>query len=202
MWSSASALLLCLKCQWYEVQLPHIRSARTSKGLKLCFRNSALSLLPKIWSSAFHTSARLGLRRSRSSSALVLPGLPNMGMSTSVFYLCRDFQRCEVPLPHFCSALTTKDLKFRFLYFRSARTSKDLVYLPHLFCQDFQIWVNPLPHFISVGTSKDLKFRFCTSALPWLPKMWSSASSVPPYVLIMHSHTLFLLSLSLERRVR
>ena len=46
------ALLLCLDCQRYEVQLPHFRSARTFKGLKLRFRNSALSLLPKIWSSA------------------------------------------------------------------------------------------------------------------------------------------------------
>ena len=176
MWNSASALLLCLNCQRYEVQLPLLRSARTFKGLKICFRNSAPSLLPKTWSSAFHTSARPGLRRSRWSSALVLSGLPNMGKVTSAFHLCRDFQRCEVPLPHFCSALTAKGLKFRFLYFRSARTSKDLVHLPHLFCQDFQIWISPLPHFISTGTSKDLKFRFCTSALLLLPKMWSSAS--------------------------
>ena len=158
MWSSASALLLCLDCQKSEVQL---------------------AILP------------LGqdFERSRSSSSPVLPGLPNMGKATSAFHLCRDFQRCEVSLPHLCSALTAKDLKFRFLFFRSARTSKDLVYLPHLFCQDFQIWISPLQHFISVGTPKDLKFRFCTSALPWLPKMWSSAFSVPPYVLIMHSHT-------------
>ena len=113
--------------------------------------------------SAFHISAR---PRSRSSSALVLPGLPNMGKSTSAFNLCRDFQRCEVPLPHFCSAFTAKDLKFRFPYFCSARTSKYLVHLPHLFCQDFQIWVSPLPHFISARTSKEVKFRFRTSALP------------------------------------
>ena len=94
-----------------------------------------------------------------------------MGKSTSAFHLCRDFKRCEVPLPHFCSALTAKDLKFRFPYFRSVRTSKDLVHLPHLFCQDFQVWVSPLPYFISAGTFKDVKLRFCTSALLLLPKM-------------------------------
>ena len=164
-----------------------------------------------------------------------------MSKSTSAFHLCRDFQRCEVPLRHFCSDLTPKDLKFRLSYLRSVRTSKDLVCLPHLFCQDFQVWVSPLQHFISAGnfqrfevafphfcaaftakdlvplsvlplgqdskdlvhlprlfcqdfqiwisplphfifarTSQDLNFRFHTSALPWPPKMWSSASSVPP----------------------
>ena len=85
-----------------------------------------------------------------------------MGKSTSAFHLCRDFQRCEVPLPHFCSVLTAKDLKFRFPYFRSVRTSKDLVRLSHLFCQDFQVWVSPLPHFISAGTFKVVKLRFRT----------------------------------------
>ena len=32
-------------------------------------------------------------------------------------------------------------------------------------------------HFRSVLTAKDLKFRFHTSALPWLPKIWSSTSA-------------------------
>ena len=252
MWSSASALPSYLGCQRYEVQLLHISSALPgllkvwsfASVIPLCLycqrSEVLLSVLP------------LGqdFERSRSSSAHVLPGLPNMGKSTSAFHLCRDFQRCEVPLPHFCSALTAKDLKFRFPYFRSVRTSKDSVRLSHLFCQDFQVWVSPLPHFISSGTfkvvklrfrtlrcldcqrsevplsvlplghdskdfvhlphlscqdfqiwinplphftvartSKDLKFCFHTSALPWLPKMWSSASSVPSYVLVMHSHT-------------
>ena len=192
MWSSASALLLCLNCQRYEVQFPHFCSARIFKGPKLCFRNSALSLLPKIWSSAFHTSARPGLRRSRSSPALLLPGLWNMGKSTSAFHLCRDYQRCDVPLPHFCSALTAKGLKFRFLYYRSTRTSKDLVHLPHLFCQDFQVWVNPLPHFISakrceislqhfcsVLTANDTKISFRNSALPGLLKFQSFDFAIP-----------------------
>ena len=35
-------------------------------------------------------------------------------------------------------------------------------------------------HFRSVLTAKDLKFRFHTSALPWLPKTWYSASTFPP----------------------
>ena len=33
-------------------------------------------------------------------------------------------------------------------------------------------------HFRSVLTAKDLKFRFHTSALPWLPKTWCSASTL------------------------
>ena len=35
-----------------------------------------------------------------------------------------------------------------------------------------------LPHFRSVLTAKDLKFCFHTSVLPWLPKIWSSASAL------------------------
>ena len=198
-----STLLLCqffVRCQvplrlsalpwlptiWSSASAHQLYSARTFKGLRLCFRNSALSLLPKIRSSAFRTSARPGLRnisiffrtcstrtskygyvqfrisslpglpkmrssvsalllcldcqrsevplsvlplghdfeRSRSSSTLVLSGLPSMGKSTSAFHLCRNIQRCKVALPHVCAALTAKDLKFRFPYFRSARTRK------------------------------------------------------------------------------
>ena len=54
------------------------------------------------------------LDRSRSSSTLFLLGLPSMGKSTSAFHLCRDFQRCEVPLPNFCSALTANYMKLSF----------------------------------------------------------------------------------------
>ena len=191
MWSSAPARPSCLGCHRYEVQLLHISSALPGL-LKVWSLASVIPLCPYCQRSEVPLSVLpLGqdFERSRSSSALVLPELPNMSKSTSAFHLCRDFQRCEVPLQHFCSALTAKDLKFRFPYFRSVRTSKDLLRLPHLFCQDFQIWISALPHFIFAWTSKDLKFRFHTSALPWLPKMWSSASSVPPYVLVMHSHT-------------
>ena len=35
-----------------------------------------------------------------------------------------------------------------------------------------------LPHFRSFLTAKDLKFRFHSSALPWLPKTWCSASAL------------------------
>ena len=37
-------------------------------------------------------------------------------------------------------------------------------------------------HFRSVLTAKDLKFRFHTSALPWLPKTWCSASTFPLFL--------------------
>ena len=37
-----------------------------------------------------------------------------MDKSTSAFHLCQDFQRSEIPLPHFCFALTAKDVKFCF----------------------------------------------------------------------------------------
>ena len=115
MWSSVFALPSCLDCQRYEIQLPHFCSARTSKGLKLRFHTSALPWLAKIRNSAFKTSVLPGLRKiSSSASALFRPGLQKMWRSTSAFHLCRDFQRCEVPLPHFCFALTVKDLKVSF----------------------------------------------------------------------------------------
>ena len=161
MGKSTSALHLCRDFQKCEVALPHFCSTLTAKDLKFRFLY-------------FHSV--------RTSKDLV--HLPHLfcqdfqiwvSKSTSAFHLCRDFQRCEVPLPHFCSALTAKDLKFRFLNFHSVRTSIDLVLLPHLFYQDFQIWVSPLPHFISAGTFEDVKLRFRTSALPWLPKILSSA---------------------------
>ena len=177
MWTSASALPSCLGCQGYEVQFLHISSALPGL-LKVWSFTSAIPLCLYCQRTEVPLSVLpLGqdFERSHSSSALVLPGLPNMGMSTSAFHLCRDFQRCEVPFPHFYSALTAKDLKFHFPYLRSVMTSKDLVRLLRLFCQDFQIWVSPLPHFISGGTFKDVKLRFRTSALPWLPKTWSSA---------------------------
>ena len=97
-----------------------------------------------------------------------LPWLPKIWRSTSALLFCTDCQKCEVPLPHFRSVLTGKDLKFRF---------------PHLFCQDFQRCGVPLPHFISAWTSKDFQFRFCTFVQSWLPKIWRSAS---PLTLCLH----------------
>ena len=182
--SSASALLLCLNCKRYEVQLPHFRSARTFKSVKLCFRNSSLPLLPKIWSSAFHTSVRPGLRRSRSFSALVLPGLPNMGKSTSTFHLCLDCQRSEVPL----SVLPLGQ------DFERSRSSSALI-LPGLpkmdkftsafhFCRDFQRSEVPLLHFCFALTVKDVELCFLSSA-------------VRSYYAFQHEFVL-----SVERRVR
>ena len=111
------------------------------------------------------------------------PGGPR---STSAFHLCRDFQRCEVPLPYFYSALTVKDLKCAFpanfllsalLFCQDFKRSQ--IPFPHLFDQDFQRCEGPLPHFISAGTSKHVKFRFRTSAMLWLLNSWSSASALP-----------------------
>ena len=126
------------------------------------FRISALYWLPKIWS------------------------------STSALSFCIDCQKCEVPLPHFRSALTAKYVKFcsrtsalSWLAkiwsssFRtcSARTSKDV---------KFRFRISSLPglavsllHFRSVLTAKDLKIGFSTNTLPSLPNMVSSASTIP-----------------------
>ena len=186
MWSSASAL----GCQRYEVQLLHNSSALPGL-LKVWSFASAIPLCLYCQRSEVPLSVLpLGqdFERSRSSSALVLPGLPNMGKSTSAFHLCRDFQRCGCASALLC-CLDCQRSEVPLSVLPLGQDSKYLVHLPHLFCQDFQIWISPLPHFIFARTSKDLKFRFHTSALHWLPKMWSSASSVPPYVLVMHSHT-------------
>ena len=109
---SASARPTWLDCQRSAVLLPHFRSVLTAKDLKfrstllLCldcqdlmfrFRTSALPWLPKIWSSA---------------SALSL--LPKIWSSTSALSFCIDCQKCEVPLPHFRSALTATYVKFCF----------------------------------------------------------------------------------------
>ena len=131
-WSFASAITLCLYCQRSEVPLsvlplgqdferslfssalvlpglPNI--GMSTSALELCLdcqrsevpiRTSARSWLRKI-SFVFHTCSH------------GLPGLPNTDKSTSAFHLCQDFQRSEIPLPHFCFALTARDVKFFFL---------------------------------------------------------------------------------------
>ena len=131
------------------------------KEVKFCFRTSSLTRLSKLYSSA------------------------------SALPLCIDGWRSEIPLPHFCSALTAKDLMIRFRNsalpwlpkiwssasaFRSALTGKD-----------------PLSALRSASTSKDLKLRFRTcsartskdvkfgfriSSLPGLPKVCSFASAL------------------------
>ena len=130
------------------------------------FRTSALSWLPKIWSSTSALSTAKDLKFH--VRTFVLHWLPKIWSSVSALPICLDCQICEVLLPYFRSALTVKDLKFHF---------------PHLFCQDFKICKVPLPHFVSAWTSKDLQFRFCTFAQSWLPKIWRSAS---PLTLCLH----------------
>ena len=90
-----------------------------------------------------------------------LPRLLKVWSFASTLPLCNDWQRCEVRLS-------------KLLFCQDFERSQ--VPLPHLFIQDFQRCEGPLSHFIFAGTSKDVKFRFRTSALPWLSKIWSSAS--------------------------
>ena len=113
---SSSARPTWLDCKRSAVLLPHFRSVLTTKDLKFRFHTSALPWLPKTW------------------------------CSTSALPLCLDCQRSEVPLP-LCP-----------------------------YCQRSEV---PHPHFHSALSAKNVKFRFRTSALPWLPKMWSFASALP-----------------------
>ena len=55
---------------------------------------------------------------------------------------------------------------------------RSAVLLPHLRCLDGYRSEIPLPQLCSALTAKDLMFRFRTSALPWLPKIWSSTSEL------------------------
>ena len=92
MWRSTPALHLCREFQRCEVQ----------------FRTSALSLLPTIWSSASPLTKCLKFRFRTSA----LPWLPRSWSSASLFH---HSPRCEVTLPHFCFALTAKDMQICFL---------------------------------------------------------------------------------------
>ena len=142
---SASARPTWLDCQRSAVLLPHFRSVLTAKDLKFRFHTSALPWLPKTWCSASALPLCLDCQR----SAVPLP-------------LCLYCQRSEVPRPHFRSALTAKNVKFRF------RTSA-LPWLPNMcssssafpLCIDWQRSEVPLSALV----------------LPGLPKMWSSASA-------------------------
>ena len=152
-WGSASTLPLCLDCQRSEVPLPlclycqrsevprpHFRSALTAKNVKF-LSAPTLPWLPNMWSFASAISLCLDWQKSEIPlSALVLPG-----------------QRCEVPLPHFISAWTSKDLQFRFCTFAQSwlpqiwRSASPLI-----LCLHCQIWEVPPPHFPSALTAKDL----------------------------------------------
>ena len=164
-----SAFHLCPDFKRCEVPLPHFCSALTAKDMKFTFRTSALPGLLKVRRiasaiplclycqiSTFHTSARPGLRRSRSSSALVLPGLPNMGKATSAFHLCRDFQRSEVPLLHFCFALTAKDVKFCFL----SSAIRSHYAFPHTFVLSWSLERRNRNHLIEFSVCQAQKFFY------------------------------------------
>ena len=140
--SSASAFLLCLDCQRSDVPLSVF-----PLGLCLDCQRSEVPI--------FVLPLGQDFERSRSSSTLVRQGLRSMGKSTSAFHLCRDFERFEVALPHFCAALSAKGLKFRFLYFRSAKTRK----------------ISFIFHTCSAITSKYRLVHFRISSLPGLPKI-------------------------------
>ena len=92
-WNSASASPLCLDYPWCDTSsVPHFCSANSCEDVKFRFCTPVLPWLPKIWNSA------------------------------STLLLCQD----EASLPHFRSALNDKDVKFGFPNFCSARTSKYL----------------------------------------------------------------------------
>ena len=83
-------------------------------------------------------------------------------------HLGMDFQKCEVSLPHFHSALIAKYLKFWFFH-----TSTQPLFA--------KMWIYDSAQLISALSLKYVKFRFRISTLPWLPKIWSSAfSTLPP----------------------
>ena len=180
MWSSASALLLFHNCQWYEVQLPHFRSARTFKVLKLSFRNYALSLLPKSEFSLsilpvgqgfddlvhvphlFCQDFLIWLSPLRISS---LPGLPKMWSPASTLLLCLDCQSSEVPL--FVPArpgLRKKSRSSSALVLQRLPNMDKFTSAFHL-CRDFQRSEVPLLHFCFALTAKDVKFCFLSSAV-------------------------------------
>ena len=112
----------------------HFRSVLTAKDLKFRFHTSALPWLPKNWCSA------------------------------STFPLCLDWQRSEVPHPHFRSALTAKYVKFRF----RIRTSA-LPLLPNM-------W-SSAPALLLCLYWQRSEVPLSALVLPGLPKMWSSASA-------------------------
>ena len=125
-----------------------------------------------------------------------LPWLPKIWSSTSALSFCIHCQKCEVPLPHFRSALTAKYVKFcsrpsalswlANIWSSAFRTSA-LPGLPKMWssasafhlCLDFQRFAVSRLHFRSILTAKDLKVGFSTNTLLSLPNMGSSASTLP-----------------------
>ena len=139
--------------------LPHVQLDWTVKYLQCCFRTSALSWRLKIWNSASTLLLCLDCQR----PDVPLPHCLDCQRSEDPLPLCLYCQRSEFPRPNFRSALTAKNVKFRF------RTSA-LPWLPKIWSSAFRT--------CSARTSKDVKFRFCISSLPGLPKIWSFASAL------------------------
>ena len=129
----------------------HFRSVLTAKDLKFRFHTSALPWLPKTWCSA------------------------------SLFPLCLDWQRSEVPRPHFRSALTAKkcEVPLPHPHFRSAFTAKYVKFCSRASALPLlaKIWSSAF-RTCSAWTSKDVKFRFRISSLPGLPKICSFSSAL------------------------
>ena len=197
-----SAFLLCQFFQRFEVPLPHFRPALTDKDMKFSFSTSALLGLLKVWSFAStfplcldwqrceirlskllfcqdfeRSQVRFRTCSTRTSKDVKvhfrissLPGLPKMWSSASALLLCLDCQRSEVRLPRQQFALIAKKM------WNSASA------LP--LCNNCRVAEVPIPLFRSAIIPQDLKLRFGPSALPWLPKTGSSASSVLLYVLM------------------
>ena len=141
------------------------------------------------------------------------PGLPNIWSSASELPLdCTIFwssalqclMRSEVSLQHFRSALSAKDLRYRFR--TSAQPGLPKVWssasaLP--LCLDYQRSELPFPHFRFAWTAKYLKIRFYISALSGLPKIWISVSSLSPDQwrcegLLLHFRCTFILHVSTQ----
>ena len=156
-WNSTTALSFCIDCQKCEVPLPHFRSALTAKYVKFCSRTSALSLLAKIWSSAFRTcSARTSKDVKFRFRISFLPGLPKIGSFASALSLNLDCQRSEDWLLHYHSAFIAKKWVVPPPHFPSALTAKDLYF--HI--SDLPSFQKMWTHFCSALTAKVLPPQF------------------------------------------
>ena len=162
-----SALLLCQLIRRCEVPLLHFRPVLTAKDMKFSFHTSVLPGLLKVWSFASTLLLCLDWHRCeiRLSKLLFCQDFESSQVPLSHFF-DQYFQRREGPLPHFISAGTSKDVKFRFRTSALPWLSKiwSLVSLLTL-CFNCQKCEIPLRHFRSAMTAKQLKFRFSSFVL-------------------------------------
>ena len=164
-WSSASALPLCLACEY----------------LKFRFRTSALLGLWRSLKFLFRTSAQPGVWRSEDP----LPRFRSTGpvkiwssASALPLILAHEdwrYTSAEVPLSH-PLYLAGEDLKFRF-----RNSALGPVKIWSSASAQPGPWKSevPLPHFCSTWLAcENLKFSFRTSVLPGL---WKSEITLPPF---------------------